>query len=207
MEYKVLNQSGKKVKTIELNDFVFGIEPHKQALYDVVRAQRLAMQQGTHQVKNRSMVSGGGRKPYKQKGTGRARQGSRRAVQFVGGGVAFGPQVREYDIKINKKVRQLALRSALSQHAQQGTLVLVDKVSLPEIKTKLFAQILENLKLDRKVLYVDNEFEANVVLSARNLSQITVMNEPSHTSVYDLLDAKYLLLTVGAAKEFEEALC
>ncbi|MBE0700388.1 MAG: 50S ribosomal protein L4, partial [Acholeplasmataceae bacterium] len=150
---EILNQSGKKVADLTLSDYVFGIEPHQQALYDVVNAQRAAMRQGTHDVKNRGEIRGGGRKPWRQKGTGRARQGSIRSPQWRGGGVVFGPTPRSYAIKLNQKVRQLALRSALSYHAANGQLKVVDSINLETPKTKLFQDFMTNLGIEGKTLF------------------------------------------------------
>ncbi|MGI6781733.1 MAG: 50S ribosomal protein L4 [Acholeplasmataceae bacterium] len=205
MKVQVLNQQGLKVSDLVLNDYVFGIEPHQGAIYEVVKAQRNAMRQGTHDVKGRSEVRGGGRKPYRQKGTGRARQGSIRAAQWVGGGVVFGPTPRSYRVKVNQKVRNLALRSALSAHAQANTLVVVDKFEFANPKTKDFTAMLEALKVDKKSLVVDTAICENTILSSRNIptTQVGVAN---HVSVYDLLNAQQVVLTIEAVKYFEEAL-
>lgn len=205
MKIQVLNQSGQKVKDLNLNKEVFDIEVHQAAIYEVVKAQRAAMRQGTHDVKGRSEVRGGGRKPYRQKGTGRARQGSIRAPHYVGGGVVFGPTPRSYRKKVNQKVRALALKSALSFHAQNNTLVVVDKVELKEAKTKAFKEILNNLKVGNKALMADVKMDDNVALSSRNIPQFR-LSLANHTSVYDILNAKHLVLTLEAVKYFEEVL-
>lgn len=206
MVVNVLNIQGSKVKELNLVDGIFNITPHEQSIYEVVRAQRLAMRQGTHDVKNRGEVSGGGRKPYKQKGTARARQGSIRAGQWVGGGTIFGPTPRKYDVKINKKVRQLALKSALSFHNQHNTLIVLDQLQLKSIKTKDFEKVLENLKLqDKKTLFLDVNMSKEVLLSGRNIPTVILENS-THASVYDLLNCKNLVLTEEAVKYFEEAL-
>ena len=202
---QVLNQQGSKVTDLTLNDYVFGIAPHQQVLYDVVNAQRAAMRQGTHDVKSRAEVSGGGRKPWRQKGTGRARQGSTRSPQWRHGGIAFGPTPRSYAVKVNKKVGQLALRSALSFHANNESLIVVDQLHVDNAKTKEFKALLDNLKVTEKVLIVDNVFEDNVFLAARNLPNVALV-QASHASVYDLLNCKVLLLTESAVKHFEEVL-
>ena len=164
------------------------------------------MRQGTHDVKNRGEVSGGGRKPYKQKGTGRARQGSIRAGQWVGGGTIFGPTPRKYNVKINKKVRHLALKSALSFHNLNNTLIVLDQLQLKSIKTKDFEKVLENLKLqDKKTLFLDVNMSKEVLLSGRNIPTVILENS-THASVYDLLNCKNLVLTEEAVKYFEEAL-
>lgn len=205
MKVQVLNQQGAKVSDLVLNETVFGIEPHQGAIYEVVKAQRAAMRQGTHDVKGRSEVRGGGKKPWRQKGTGRARQGSIRAPHWVGGGVVFGPTPRSYRVKVNQKVRNLALRSALSHHAGEKSLVVVDKFEFAAPKTKDFKQALEALKVNQKVLVVDVMLAENLVLSSRNIPNVQV-GLANHVSVYDILNAKQLLLTVEAVKYFEEAL-
>ena len=155
---QVQNLEGKELREITLADTVFGITPNTQAMFDAVMVQRAALHQGTHKVKNRSEVRGGGRKPWRQKGTGRARQGSIRSPQWRGGGVVFGPTPRSYDIKLNRKVRRLALRSALSQKVVDGELKVVENLVLEEIKTKGFIQALEALNIaDKKVIFVVDE--------------------------------------------------
>lgn len=202
---QVLNQEGSKVTDLTLNDYVFGIAPHNQALYDVVNAQRAAMRQGTHDTKTRAEVSGGGKKPWKQKGTGRARQGSTRSPQWRHGGIVFGPTPRSYDVKVNRKVAQLAMRSALSAHQADGSLVLVDSLAVSQAKTKEFAALLSKLNITQKVLIVDTVFADDVFLAARNLPNVMLV-QASHASVYDLLNCKQLLLTQDAVKYFEEVL-
>lgn len=201
----LLNQAGSKVADLTLSDYVFGIEPHQQALYDVVNAQRAAMRQGTHDVKNRGEVSGGGRKPWRQKGTGRARQGSTRSPQWRKGGVVFGPTPRSYAIKMNQKVRQLALRSALSYHAAKGQLKVVETISIEAPKTKLFEQFLVDLGIVGKTLVVAKEFGENEMLAARNIPTIAFSNV-SHVSVYDILNCKNLIMTKDAIEALEEVL-
>ncbi len=201
----LLNQTGSKVADLTLSDYVFGIEPHQQALYDVVNAQRAAMRQGTHDVKNRGEVSGGGRKPWRQKGTGRARQGSTRSPQWRKGGVVFGPTPRSYAVKMNQKVRQLALRSALSYHAAKGQLKVVETISIESPKTKLFEQFLAGLGIVGKTLVVAKEFGDNEMLAARNIPTIAFSNV-SHVSVYDILNCKNLIMTKDAVEALEEVL-
>lgn len=202
---QVLNHEGSKVTDLTLNDYVFGIAPHNQALYDVVNAQRAAMRQGTHDTKTRAEVSGGGKKPWKQKGTGRARQGSTRSPQWRHGGIVFGPTPRSYDVKVNRKVAQLAMRSALSAHQANNTLVVVENLAVSQAKTKEFAALLSKLNITQKVLIVDTVFEDQVFLAARNLPNVMLV-QASHASVYDLLNCKQLLLTQDAVKYFEEVL-
>ncbi|HHT98713.1 MAG TPA: 50S ribosomal protein L4 [Acholeplasma sp.] len=201
----IINQTGKSVEKIELSDYVFGIEPHQQALYDVVNAQRAAMRQGTHDVKNRSEVSGGGRKPWRQKGTGRARQGSIRSPQWRGGGVVFGPTPRSYAVKVNKKVRQLALRSALSYLQANNNLIVIDQLQIASGKTKDFQAFLNTLNIKGKVLLVATEFSDNEILAARNIPTVAFA-QVDHVSVYDLLNTKTLVITKAAVAVLEEVL-
>lgn len=201
----VLNQSGQTVAELALSDYVFGIEPHQQALYDVVNAQRAAMRQGTHDVKNRGEVSGGGRKPWRQKGTGRARQGSTRSPQWRHGGVVFGPTPRSYAVKMNQKVRQLALRSALSYHAANGQLKVVESLAIDAPKTKLFQEMLNNLGVTGKTLVVATDFTNNEMLAARNIPTVA-FSLANHVSVYDILNCKNLVITKDAVAALEEVL-
>lgn len=202
----LLNQEGVELEQITLDDSVFGIEPNQQVIYDVVNAQRAAMRQGTHDTKTRTEVSGGGRKPWKQKGTGRARQGSIRATQWRGGGTVFGPTPRSYEVKVNRKVRQLGLKSALSYKVQSNDIVVLDKLELNEAKTKGFVAVLNNLKLqDAKSLFVLADVTDNVALAARNIPTANV-NVQNHVSVVDILSCKKLVLTLDAVKYFEEVL-
>lgn len=203
--FELKNLSGSKVADVTLSDHVFGIEPHRQALYDVVTAQRAAMRQGTHDVKNRGEIRGGGKKPWRQKGTGRARQGSIRSPQWRGGGVVFGPTPRGYAVKINHKVRQLALRSALSYHGANGTLSLVETVSVEEPKTKVFRKFLADLGVEGRTLVIAPDFSEASVLAARNLPDVAFATV-DHVSVYDLLNTKNLVITKDAADYFEEVL-
>lgn len=202
----LLNQEGVELEQITLDDSVFGIEPNQQVIYDVVNAQRAAMRQGTHDTKTRTEVSGGGRKPWKQKGTGRARQGSIRATQWRGGGTVFGPTPRSYEVKVNRKVRQLGLKSALSYKVQSNDIVVLDKLELNEAKTKGFVTVLNNLKLqDAKSLFVLADVTDNVALASRNIPTANV-NVQNHVSVVDILSCKKLVLTLDAVKYFEEVL-
>lgn len=201
----VYNQTGSTVAEVTLSDYVFGIEPHQQALFDVVNAQRAAMRQGTHDVKNRGEVSGGGRKPWRQKGTGRARQGSTRSPQWRHGGVVFGPTPRSYAVKMNQKVRQLAFRSALSYHAANGQLKVVESLAIEAPKTKLFVDLLAKLGVEGKTLIVARDFGDNEVLAARNIPSIA-FSQVSHVSVYDILNCKNLIMTKDAIETLEEVL-
>ncbi|XXP77106.1 MAG: 50S ribosomal protein L4 [Lettuce witches'-broom phytoplasma] len=201
----VFDQNGKMSSEIVLLDQVFGIKPNQQVLYDVVNKQRAAMRQGTHSTKNRSAVSGGGRKPWAQKGTGNARHGTIRSPLWRGGGVAFGPKPRDYDFKINWKVRRLALNSALSLQTQKNNLTVVESLKLETPKTKEFQQILKNLKITEKVLVIVTEITENLMRSANNLPQVT-LESASHVSVYQILNAKRLFVTKCAIAHFEEVL-
>jgi large subunit ribosomal protein L4 len=201
----LMNQAGSRVAELTLSDYVFGIEPHQQALYEVVNAQRAAMRQGTHDVKNRGEVSGGGRKPWRQKGTGRARQGSIRSAQWRGGGIVFGPTPRAYGVKINKKVRQLALRSAFSHHVKEGKLLVVDQLQFEEAKTKLFANMLKELQIEGKTLFVVKTFDDATIRAARNIPYVSFA-QVDHVSVYDMLNCRNLVLTKDAVESIEEAL-
>ncbi|MEY8381008.1 50S ribosomal protein L4 [Ileibacterium valens] len=203
----VINQNGEVVGTYDLNDTVFGIEPHKDALYEAVKLQRASLRQGTSAVKRRSDVRGGGRKPYRQKGTGRARQGSIRAPQYRGGGVVFGPNPRDYSYKINKKVRRLALKSALSSKLQDSEMALMNEIVLDSPKTKGFAAILNAIEAPAKTLFVlgKEEGNENVELSARNIPTVSMMSSDG-INVYDLLNANKVVFTEAAVKEIEEAL-
>lgn len=201
----VLDINGKKVDSITLNDDVFAITPNEQALFDAVMLQRANVRQGTHSVKNRSAVSGGGRKPWRQKGTGRARQGTIRAPQWRGGGVAFGPTPRKYTLKMNKKVRRLALKSALSTKLINGDIIVIDNLNLTTPKTKDFVQVVNNLNIDRKGLFVTANIDENVYLATRNVNNILVQ-EPSEINVLDLLNVNKLVLTVEAVNKIEEVL-
>jgi large subunit ribosomal protein L4 len=202
---QVVNQEGKSLKAIELSDYVFGIEPHQQAIFDVVQAQRAAMRQGTASVKDRSEVRGGGKKPWRQKGTGRARHGSSRSPIWRSGGVTFGPTPRSYRVKLNQKVRQLALRSALSFHAKNDSLVVLESLQMEQPKTKAFKAMLQATGAEGKVLVVANEFSDNLALAARNIPTVQ-FSLASHVSTYDILNAKTLLLTKEAALAIQEVL-
>lgn len=201
----VLDINGKKVDSITLNDDVFAITPNEQALFDAVMLQRANVRQGTHSVKNRSAVSGGGRKPWRQKGTGRARQGTIRAPQWRGGGVVFGPTPRKYTLKMNKKVRRLALKSALSTKLINGDIIVIDNLNLTTPKTKDFVKVVNNLNIDRKGLFVTANIDENVYLATRNVNNILVQ-EPSEINVLDLLNVNKLVLTVEAVNKIEEVL-
>ena len=203
----VLNQSGANVKELELNETVFGIEPHQQSVFDVVMMQRASWRQGTHSTKTRSEVSGGGRKPWKQKGTGRARQGSIRAPQWRGGGIVFGPTPRDYSIRVNRKVRRLALKSVLSEKFAEQNLIIVDGFKFETPKTKEFNKVMEALNITGTALFVvaANEDAYNAYLSARNLQNVAVITA-DNMSVYDVLAFDKLVITEAAIAQIEEVL-
>ena len=201
---EIKDASGKKVKEADLNAAVFGIEPNVHVMHTVVRAYRAAMRQGTHDTKTRGEVRGGGKKPWRQKGTGRARAGSNRSPVWRGGAILFGPQPRKYDFKVNKKIRKLALRMALSSRLAGDNLLVVKGFDLPEAKTKVFAKIAGNLGLS-KALIIAPEESRNLVLSSRNLPGIT-LTTPDQLSVYEILKHKQLVLLEGAVEPVETRL-
>lgn len=201
----VLSQTGASVGEIELNDAIFGIEPNEAVLFDAVVAQRASLRQGNHKVKNRSEVAGGGRKPWRQKGTGRARQGSIRSPQWRGGGVVFGPTQRSYAYKLPKKVRRLALKSALSAKVLEQNFVVLDALTLNAPKTKDFKAVLTALELNKKALFVTAEVNENVALSARNIPGVTVLTAEG-INVLDLLGHDKVVFTQDAVKKVEEVL-
>ena len=206
LKIAVYNQEGTQVKDLELNESIFGIEPNNQAIFDMVLLQRASWRQGTHKVKNRTEVKGGGKKPWRQKGTGRARQGSIRAPQWRGGGIVFGPNTnRNYKIKLNRKVRELALKSALSQKVIDSELTVLDNLALNAPKTKDMVKILANLDANRKTLIVMDEVCENVALSARNIPGVKVI-ESTGLNVYDILDCTKLVMTEKAIAKVEEVL-
>ncbi len=199
------NQSGSQVGDIELNDAVFGIEPNTHVLHDAVVMQLASRRQGTHAVKNRSAVRGGGRKPWRQKGTGRARQGSIRSPQWVGGGVVFGPTPRSYAYKLPKKVRRLALKSALSTKVQDESITVLETLALDVPKTKEMIKILAALNINEKVLIVTNEKDEVVLKSANNLPNVKVQYA-SQINTLDILAHDKLIITKDAAESIGEVL-
>lgn len=204
----LLNQSGEKIKDLELSAEVFGIETvNQQVIYDVVNCQRAAMRQGTHDTKGRSEVRGGGRKPWRQKGTGRARQGSIRAPQWVGGGTVFGPTPRSYAFKLNKKVKRLALKNVLSYKVTENNLIAVSDVKFDEIKTKNFVKFLGNIKAEGKTIVIcaPNELTNENVLSSSNIPGV-FLAPADNASVYEILCYKNLVITEAAVAYYEEAL-
>ena len=200
----LLNLKGEKVKDIKLNKDVFGIEPNNKVLYDAIILTRASLRQGTHDTKNRAEVRGGGRKPWRQKGTGHARQGSIRAVQWRGGGIAFGPTPRDYSKKMNRKERRLALLSALS--TKVADMVVVEELTLATPKTKDMVALLKGLNLENtNTLVIVKELDENVILASRNLENV-VLIEASEINVLDLVSADKILTTEEALKKIEEVL-
>ena len=198
----VYNMEGKQVDTIELSDAVFGVEVNEHLVHLAVKQQLAANRQGTQKAKTRSEVSGGGRKPYRQKGTGHARQGSTRAPQFTGGGVVFAPVPRDYTISMNKKEKRAALKSVLTSRVQENKLYVLDELKLGEIKTKDMKNVLDSLKVEG-ALVILNENDQNVILSARNLAGVKTALTNT-INVYDILNAKTLVLDKAALATIEE---
>ena len=202
----VYNMEGKEVGKIDLSDAIFGVEVNEHLVHMAVLQQLADKRQGTQKAKTRSEVSGGGRKPWRQKGTGHARQGSIRAPQWKGGGVVFAPVPRDYSFKMNKKEKRAALKSALTDKAQNNNLIVVDELKFDEIKTKKFAEVMNNLKATRKALVVLADNDKNVVLSARNLAEAST-TLTNTLNVYDIVNAKTLVLTKDAVTKIEEVYC
>lgn len=201
----LLNQAGSNVGEIELNDSVFGIEPNQHVLFDAVIMQRASLRQGTHKVKGRSEVAGGGRKPWRQKGTGRARQGSIRSPQWRGGGIVFGPTPRSYAYKLPKKVRRLAIKSALSSKVIDNSIVVLEDLALNAPKTKEMSSVLKGLSVEKKALIVTADNNENVALSARNIPGVTVVTADG-VNVLDVLNHDKLIMTKAAVQKVEEVL-
>ncbi len=207
MELKVLNTGGSETgEVVKLNESVFAAEVSEHAMYLDVKSIMANGRQGTHKVKNRSEVRGGGKKPYRQKGTGHARQGSSRSPLMVGGGSIFGPQPRNYGLRVNKKVKKLARRSALTSKAQNGGIVVVEDFVFDEIKTRQMAEILRNLGLEsKKTLMLMPEHSENVIKSGRNIASLNVV-VADKASTYDILDSQTVLVQKAALKKIEETL-
>lgn len=199
------NTKGNQVGEVELLDVIFGITPNKSVLHDAVVMQQASARLGTHKVKTRSEVRGGGRKPWRQKGTGRARHGSIRSPIWVGGGTVFGPTPRNYGYKLPKKVRRLALKSALSSKVLDNEIIVLDELVLSQPKTKEMASILNNLKIDRKALIVDSEYNNDLVLSSRNIPGIKFVAAEG-INVLDILSYDKLIITKQAVAKVEEVL-
>ena len=200
---KVVSMTGAEVGSVELNDAIFGIEPNMSVVHEVVKNHLANCRQGTQSALTRAEVSGGGRKPWRQKGTGRARQGSTRAPQWTHGGIVFAPKPRSYSYVLNKKVKRLALKSVLSAKAAQGEIVVVDKIALDAIKTKDFRSFLSAVKADGKAAVITPEVNEVVVKSARNLPSVTTA-PAKLINVYDLLNAKTLVIDKEALVVIEE---
>ena len=198
----VYNIEGKEVDKLELNDSVFGVEINEHLVHMAVVGQLANKRQGTQSAKTRSEVSGGGKKPWRQKGTGHARQGSTRSPQWTGGGVVFAPKPRDYSVKLNKKEKQLAMKSALTSKVQEEKLVVVDELKMDEIKTKKFVEIMSNLNA-AKALVVTKDVEENVVCSANNVPDVKTATT-NEINVYDILKYDTLVLTKDAVAAIEE---
>lgn len=203
MNYNVVNKLGEVVKEIELNEAVFGVEYNQQCVFDAIMVARSNSRQATAKTKKRDEVSGGGKKPFRQKGTGRARQGSSRAPQMVGGGVVFGPTgIQNFKIKQNRKAARLALKSVLSEKVNNG-LVVVDEFNFETAKTKEFVKVLDAVKAGEKVLFVATEEDDATILSARNLPYVKIVY-PQGINVYDIVNVDTLLVSEAALKTIEE---
>ena len=205
MKISVKNVAGEKVKDLTLNDSVWNIEANDLVLKKMIRLQLDATRQGTAKAKNRGEVSGGGRKPWKQKGTGRARQGSIRATQWRGGGIPLGVNPRDYGFKINRKERVLALKTALTYKAKEKALIVLDSIKLDTLKTKEFTKLLETLKLSGKVLFVTSDENENLYMASRNLGNILVLMA-DEINCYDIVNADILVVEEKALNEIEEVL-
>ena len=201
----VLNIKGEKVSDLTLNAEVWGIVPNDAVLYDAITLARNSMRQGTHDTKTRAEVSGGGRKPWRQKGTGRARQGSTRAPHWRHGGIVFGPHPRSYDKKMNRKERRLALKSALSYKFSDKELIVVDNFNLESNKTKDAIKVLEALKTNKNVLIVVDELTENVILATRNLDNVILL-QADEINTLDVISADNMIITENAVKQIEEVL-
>ena len=203
---ELLNLKGEKVKDININEEIFGITPNKAVLHDAIILTMASLRQGTHKTKNRSEVSGGGRKPWRQKGTGRARQGSIRSVQWVGGGNYGTPVPRDYSKKQNRKERRLALKSALAEKANEKAIIVLENLSLQTPKTKEMISVLETLKVaDKKVLLVVDAFDDNMILASRNIQNL-VLILAEEINVLDLVGTDVMVVTETALKNIEEVL-
>ena len=198
----VYNIEGKEVGSIELNDAVFGVEVNEHLVHMAVVNQLANNRQGTQSAKTRSEVSGGGRKPWRQKGTGHARQGSTRSPQWTGGGVVFAPKPRDYSFKMNKKEKRIALLSALSSKVADNKIVVLDAFNLDEVKTKKFAEVMSNLKVEKALLVIEGE-NKNVVLSGRNIPTVKV-SATNEINTYDVLKYETLVVTKAAVEKLEE---
>ena len=203
MSIKVLNMAGNQVGEVELSEAVFGIEPNQAVVHEVVKNHLANCRQGTQSALTRAEVSGGGKKPWRQKGTGHARQGSTRAPQWTHGGIVFAPKPRSYSYVLNKKVRRLALKSVLSAKAAEGKIIVVDSIAMDSIKTKAFRGFLDAVNCDGKAVVITPEVNENVVKSARNIPGV-LTTTARILSVYDILNAKYLVIDQAALATIEE---
>ncbi|KMK74865.1 50S ribosomal protein L4 [Alkalihalobacillus pseudalcaliphilus] len=201
----LFNQTGSQVGDIELTESIFGLEPNKAVLHDAIVMQQASLRQGTHKTKGRSEVRGGGRKPWRQKGTGRARQGSIRSPQWVGGGVVFGPTPRSYSYKLPKKVRRLAIKSALSSKVQAAEIIVLDDLKFDAVKTKEMVNVLASLSVDSKALVVTANYDEKVALSARNIPGVTFVTAEG-VNVLDVIKHDKLIITKEAVEKVEEVL-
>lgn len=201
----IINLNGEKVKDIKLNDAIYNIESNEVVVKKALDLQLASLRQGTHKTKTRAEVSGGGRKPYKQKGTGNARQGSTRAPHYRHGGVAFGVTPRDYTFKMNKKERVLALRSVLSMKAKENNIKVIDSLTVESLKTKDLKNMLSNLGLNGKTLFITSDDAENLYLASRNLNNVGVLLT-SELNVYDMLHADTIVLDEEAVKQIEEVL-
>lgn len=199
---KVYNMSGQETGSIELNDNIFGIEVNEHVLHMAVVQYLANQRQGTKSAKTRAEVSGGGRKPWRQKGTGRARQGSTRSPQWTGGGVVFAPKPRDHSFKLNKKVKRLALKSALSSKLLENKIVVLDELKLDEIKTKEMKKVLDNIKADKALVVIDGS-DKNIILSARNIPDMKTASVNT-INVYDILKYDSFVVTKQAVEKIEE---
>jgi len=203
MSIKVLNMAGNQVGEVELNAAIFGIEPNMHVVHEVVKNHLANCRQGTQSALTRSEVSGGGKRPWRQKGTGHARQGSTRAAQWIHGGIIFAPKPRSYSYVLNKKVKRLALKSVLSAKAIAGSIIVVDAIAMDSIKTKTFRGFLDAVKCDGKAVVVTPEVNENVIKSARNIPGV-LTTTAKMLNVYDILNAKYLVIDQAALAIIEE---
>lgn len=201
----VINLKGENVKELKLNENIFGIEPNDIVLKKALKLQMDATRQGTHKTKTRSEVRGGGRKPYRQKGTGNARQGSIRATQYRHGGIVFGPTPRSYGFKMNKKERVLALKSALSHKTRDNEIIVIDNIDFKDMKTKTVKNLIETLKLEGKVLFVTKGEAENLYMSTRNLGYTDAIMV-DEINVYDIVNSDTIVFDEEAIKYIEEAL-
>ena len=201
----LLNQLGQQVGELALSENVFAVENHQQAVFDTIVAERAAMRQGTQKAKTRSEVSGGGRKPWRQKGTGRARQGSTRSPQWRGGGVVFAPTPRSYVMKVNKKVVRLAMKCALTYKVQDSKLIALNELTLENFKTKGLVEVLNNVKAEGKILVITKEANDLLELAGRNIPNVLV-ETASHVSVYQMMNASCVVMTQDAVAYYEEVL-